>query len=96
MRSDRLARSIATALLAVMLEAHVRMAARGAPPVGRGSLEPLSPTLRERVAAPLGDAFAHTFWWAAAPAASALAVAVVLALNSAGHFRVPSIREPRV
>jgi hypothetical protein len=33
MRSDRLVRSIGTALLAVVLAAHVRMAVRGGPPV---------------------------------------------------------------
>ena len=56
MRGDRLARAIGAALLALVLETHVKMAARGMPPVGGGTLEPLSPTLRERVAAPLGDA----------------------------------------
>ena len=82
MRGDRLARAIGAALLALVLETHVKMAARGMPPVGGGTLEPLSPTLRERVAAPLGDALGEALLWAAAPAAAALAAALVLALKT--------------
>ncbi len=41
----------------------------------------LSDTARERVAGPLADAFAHTFWYALALSAAALIPAAILAVE---------------
>ena len=71
--------SLGTAVLAVILQHQIATnlpAGRGA---GDGTIARLPENVRERVAAPLADAFGHTFWWAIGMSVLALPAAIVLA-----------------
>jgi EmrB/QacA subfamily drug resistance transporter len=72
--------SLGTAVLAVVLQHEIatQVPAGSGAGVG-GTLAPLSDAMRVRVAVPLADAFAHTFWWAIGMSVLALPAAVVLA-----------------
>jgi EmrB/QacA subfamily drug resistance transporter len=74
--------SLGTAVLAVVLQHQIATnlpAGRGA---GDGTLARLPENVRERVAAPLSEAFAHTFWWAVAMSLLALPAAILLARST--------------
>jgi MFS family permease len=76
----QLGAAVGTAVAAVLLESHARAVIPGAGG-GSGILEPLTPAVRARVAAPLADAFHHAFAWVIA--ASAIAALGGLALTVA-------------
>src|SRR3954470_5900590 len=69
--------SIGTALLAVVLQ-HESAAALSSAGGTSGLLAPLPAGERARISAPVADAFAHTFMWAAVMALLAIAPAVAL------------------
>jgi MFS family permease len=69
--------SIGTALLAVVLQGQIRNAVGG-----NGGLQTLPENVRTTAAAPLADAFAHTFWWALGMSAIALIPATILVLST--------------
>jgi hypothetical protein len=75
---QRIGGSLGTALLAVVLQGEIsdRLGGRGG-----GTLERLPDGVRARVAEPLADAFAATFWWAVAMSVVALVPATVLAVT---------------
>jgi EmrB/QacA subfamily drug resistance transporter len=76
---QRIGGSLGTALLAVVLQGEIKdQLGRGG---DGGTLERLPDAVRARVAEPLADAFAATFWWAVALSVVALIPAVVLALS---------------
>ena len=79
---QRVGGSLGTALMAVVLESQIKAAVPDTPGVGGGSVQPLPEATRERIAAPLTQAFTHTLWWAVALAVVALLAAVVLALSA--------------
>jgi EmrB/QacA subfamily drug resistance transporter len=79
---QRVGGSLGTALMAVVLESEIKAGLPDTPGVGGGSVQPLSEATRERVAAPLAEAFSHTLWLAVALAAVALGAAVVVALTA--------------
>ena len=66
--------SLGTALLAVVLQGQIASRVSGF----ENGLERLPEETRRSVAAPLADAFAHTFWWAVAISLVALVPAVIL------------------
>src|SRR4051794_9606505 len=72
--------SLGTAVLAVLLQHEIRTALPGA--AGGGEVRRLPEEVRAQVAAPLADAFAHTFAWAVAVSAVAIVPAVVLLIVS--------------
>ncbi|HEX5145699.1 MAG TPA: MFS transporter, partial [Conexibacter sp.] len=78
--------SIGTALLAVILTHELADALGGAAGSG-GSLQPLPPALRERVAEPLASAFGSTFWWAFAITALAVLPSAALAVRERSEQR---------
>jgi EmrB/QacA subfamily drug resistance transporter len=84
---QRVGGSIGTALLAVVLEQQIKAQLPHAP-VASGTLEPLPPAVRERIAVPLAHAFNHTFWWAVALTAIGIVPAVVLLFKA----RIPQQR----
>jgi MFS family permease len=90
---QRVGGSIGTALLAVVLEDQIKTTIPGALS-GGGSLEPLPAAVREQVANPLAQAFAHTFWWAVALTGLAAASAAVLALKTPSSTRSAPASEP--
>jgi EmrB/QacA subfamily drug resistance transporter len=92
---QRIGGSIGTALMAVILEDRIRATVPSVPGIGGGSIEPLPPATLERVATPLADAFAHTFWWAVALTAVAAIPAVVLAVKAPRGARSAPAVEPR-
>ncbi|MEA2445358.1 MAG: hypothetical protein QOJ12_2650 [Thermoleophilales bacterium] len=69
--------SIGTALLAVVLQGQIRNAVGGG-----GGLQTLPANVRANAAAPLADAFAHTFWWAIGMSLIALIPATILVLST--------------
>src|SRR3954463_8083003 len=76
---QRIGGSIGTALLAVVLQGQIKDQLGGAGGAGGGTLERLPDNVRARVAEPLADAFANTFWWAVGMSVLALVPAVGLA-----------------
>jgi EmrB/QacA subfamily drug resistance transporter len=86
---QRVGGSIGTALLAVVLEDQIKATAPRALGYTGGAVEPLPAAVREPLATPLGQAFAHTFWWAVGLTALAIVPAVVLAVKS--RVRVPLV-----
>jgi MFS family permease len=77
---QRVGGSLGTAILAVALQHEITSAlpsSAGGPAAG-GSLQHLPDQLRERLAAPLADAFANTFWWAVGMALIAMLPALWL------------------
>jgi MFS family permease len=78
---QRIGGSIGTALLAVMLQGEIKDRLGGKGGAGGGTLERLPDNVRARVAEPLADAFAATFWWAVAMSVIALVPAIVLAVT---------------
>jgi EmrB/QacA subfamily drug resistance transporter len=77
---QRLGGSIGVALLAVVLEDHIKASLPGAG-IGSGAIQPVPAAVRARIAAPLAHAFTSTFWWAVVLTAVALAPALILALT---------------
>ena len=77
---QRVGGSIGTALLAVVLEDQIRATAPRA--LIGGSVEPLPKATLAHFAAPLAQAFSHTFWWAVALTAAAVVPAIVLAVKA--------------
>jgi EmrB/QacA subfamily drug resistance transporter len=77
---QRVGGSIGTALLAVVLQGQIKDQLGGAGGAGGGTLERLPDNVRARVAEPLADAFAATFWWAVGISVVALVPAIVLAV----------------
>ena len=75
---QRVGGSLGTALLAVVLQGEI---ADRLPGGGGGTLERLPDAVRARVAEPLAEAFAATFWWAVGMSLLALIPATVLALS---------------
>jgi len=75
---QRVGGSIGAALLIVILQNRI-LSSIGAGADGGVSGAALPEPVRERVAAPIADAFAHTFWYALALTAVALIPALVLA-----------------
>src|SRR3954454_14366275 len=78
---QRVGGSLGTALLAVVLQGQIKDQLGGAGGAGGGTLERLPDNVRARVAEPLADAFANTFWWAVGMSVLALVPAVVLAVT---------------
>ena len=78
---QRVGGAIGTALLAVVLQDQIKAAIPGAAGIGGGAIAHVPPAIRARIAQPLADVFAHTFWWAVALSAVALLPAVLLALR---------------
>jgi EmrB/QacA subfamily drug resistance transporter len=78
---QRVGGSLGTALLAVILQGQIKDQLGGAGGAGGGTLERLPDNVRVRVAEPLADAFAATFWWAVGMSVLALVPAVVLAVT---------------
>jgi MFS family permease len=76
---QRIGGSLGTALLAVVLQGQIADELGGAG--GSGTLERVPDAVRARVAEPLADAFAATFWWAVAMSLIALVPAVILAVS---------------
>jgi EmrB/QacA subfamily drug resistance transporter len=71
--------SLGTAVLAVVLQHEIATHVPASSGAGSGTLAALPDAVRVRVAVPLADAFAHTFWWAIGMSLLALPAAVVLA-----------------
>ncbi len=80
---QRVGGSIGTALLAVVLEDQIRTAIPRAAGLS-GAIKPLSPAVRDRIAPPLAQAFASTFWWAVALTGLAIVPAILLAVKVRG------------
>jgi EmrB/QacA subfamily drug resistance transporter len=78
---QRVGGSLGTALLAVVLQGQIKDQLGGAGGAGGGTLQRLPDNVRARVAEPLADAFANTFWWAVGMSVLALVPAVVLAMT---------------
>jgi MFS family permease len=74
--------SIGTALLAVSLQGQIREALSSGGGGGGGTLQRLPESLRVQAAAPLGDAFAHTFGLALAMSTLAIIPVIVLAVTT--------------
>jgi EmrB/QacA subfamily drug resistance transporter len=74
--------SLGTAILAVLLQHQIRTQLGAA--AGGGELRRLPEDVRARVAAPLAEAFAHTFVWAVVISAVALIPAIALAVATRG------------
>jgi Na+/alanine symporter len=74
---QRVGGSLGTALLAVVLQGHIRDAIGGGGQ-GQETLQRVPEAARQRVAEPLAQAFGQTFWWALGLVVIAFAVAVVL------------------
>jgi EmrB/QacA subfamily drug resistance transporter len=74
--------SLGTAILAVLLQHQIRTQVGAA--AGGGELRRLPEDVRARVAAPLAEAFAHTFVWAVVISAVALIPAIALAVATRG------------
>jgi EmrB/QacA subfamily drug resistance transporter len=87
---QRLGGSIGTALLAVVLEGRIKAALPSGGVIGGGTVKPLPPALRERLAVPLAHAFTSTFWWAVGLTAIAVAPAVVLAFTARRRAAAPA------
>ena len=75
---QRVGGSLGTALLAVVLQGQISDRLGG---TGDGTLGRVPEAVRARVAEPLADAFAATFWWAIAFSLIALIPAVILAVT---------------
>ena len=78
---QRIGGSLGTALLAVVLQGQISDRLGGPGGAGGGTLERLPDAVRERVAVPLAEAFAATFWWAVGISVLALIPATVLAVT---------------
>jgi EmrB/QacA subfamily drug resistance transporter len=78
---QRVGGSLGTALLAVVLQGHIKDAV-GAGGQGQQTLQRLPEAARQRVAEPLSEAFGQTFWWAVAMTTLALVPALILAAAS--------------
>jgi MFS family permease len=87
---QRVGGSIGTALLAVVLETQIKAAVPLAAGLSSGALKPIPPIVRDRIAAPLAQAFTHTLWWAAALTAVALIPAALLAMTVRGRAEAPA------
>jgi EmrB/QacA subfamily drug resistance transporter len=74
--------SLGTAILAVVLQHQIATKLPAGQGAGNGTLARLPENVRVRVAAPLADAFANTFWWAVAMSVLALPAAIVLARST--------------
>jgi EmrB/QacA subfamily drug resistance transporter len=89
---QRVGGSLGTAVLAVVLQ-HQLAAQVAAAGLRRraggdiGSLRSVPPAVRHRLDPPLASAFGHTYWWALAGTALAVAPAVVLALSERARRR---------
>ncbi len=83
--------SLGTALLAVVLQGQIKDAFGGS-----GGLQEIPADSRAQVAAPLADAFAHTFWYAVGMTLLALIPAVILARaqRPARVEAVPPVEQP--
>ena len=79
---QRVGGSLGSALLAVVLEDQIKAGVPSALRVSGGSIEPLPSAVRERLAAPLTEAFNHTLWWAVALTALAILPAIVVAAKA--------------
>ena len=80
---QRIGASIGAAILAVVLETQIKGGTlANVPGLKGGSVAPLPPGERAHVAAPLAEAFDHTFWWAVVFTAMALAPAAVMAAKA--------------
>jgi EmrB/QacA subfamily drug resistance transporter len=82
--------SLGTAVLAVALQHQIATrlpAGRGA---GNGTVAQLPESIRHRVAVPLADAFAHTFWYAIAMSVLAIPAAILLARSTS---RGPAVEQ---
>jgi MFS family permease len=71
--------SLGTAVLAVVLQHQIASSVPGGGVGGGGSIGRLPDAVRQRVAEPLAEAFANTFWWAIGMSVLALPAAIVLA-----------------
>jgi EmrB/QacA subfamily drug resistance transporter len=96
---QRIGGSIGTAVLAVVLQGqikdHLAAAQVGqAAPAASGTLERLPEALRTKLAGPLADAFASTFWWAVGISVLALIPATVLAMTQRREKRAGAAAEP--
>src|SRR5829696_1236233 len=78
---QRIGGSLGTALLAVVLQGQISDRLPRAAGGGGSTLERLPDAVRTRVAEPLADAFAATFWWAVAMSLVALIPATILAVT---------------
>jgi MFS family permease len=87
---QRVGGSIGTALLAVVLEGRIKAALPGAGVIGGGTVKPLPPGVRERIAVPLAHAFTSTFWWAVALSAIAVLPSLLLAFKARRGAAAPA------
>jgi hypothetical protein len=78
---QRIGGSLGTALLAVVLQGEIKAQLGAGAGGGGGTLERLPDAVRARVAEPLAQAFANTFWWAVAMSVIALVPAIVLTVT---------------
>jgi EmrB/QacA subfamily drug resistance transporter len=91
---QRVGGSIGTALLAVVLQ-HQIATGLGGGTGGGGALQRMPEAVRQRVAAPLADAFGHTFWWAVGMSVIGIVPAIVLYRAQRGvRTPVPVEEEP--
>jgi EmrB/QacA subfamily drug resistance transporter len=91
---QRVGGSLGTALLAVVLQGQIKDQLGGAGGAGGGTLQRLPDNVRARVAEPLADAFANTFWWAVGMSVLALVPAVVLAVTQKRERAAAAQQEP--
>jgi EmrB/QacA subfamily drug resistance transporter len=91
---QRVGGSLGTALLAVVLQGQIKDQLGGAGGAGGGTLERLPDNVRARVAEPLAEAFANTFWWAVGMSVLALVPAIVLAVSQQRERAAAAAAQP--
>jgi sugar phosphate permease len=96
---QRIGGSIGTAVLAVVLQGQIKDQLAAAQigqsaPAASGTLERLPEALRAKLATPLADAFASTFWWAVGISVLAIVPATVLAMTQRRAKREAAAAEP--
>lgn len=92
---QRVGGTIGTALFVVVLQHQLSAGLGGKAGGGPVSTGDFPPAVRERVAGPLADAFAGTFWWAVGACVVALVPALMLARAERAVRRAGSATEPQ-
>jgi MFS family permease len=96
---QRVGGSLGAALLVVILQnrmvSNIGGGAGGSAAGGGLAGRPLPDAVRERVASPIAEAFAHTYWWAVALTAAAFVPAAILAVAERRARREQAAAEAR-